>query len=59
MLSCKESARLMSQEMDRPLGFRERLSLRLHLLACYGCRNAQRQLAFIRQACQSWLGRDD
>ena len=59
MLSCKESAQLMSQGMDRSLGFRERISLGLHLLACYGCRNARRQMEFIRHACQSWISRDD
>lgn len=59
MLNCKESAQLMSQGLDRSLGLRERFSLRLHLLICNGCRNAQQQMAFIRQACQSWLKHDD
>lgn len=59
MLSCKESAELMSQGLDRSLGLRERISLRLHLLVCYGCRNARRQLEFIRRACASWLDHDD
>ena len=59
MLSCKESAQLMSQGMDRSLGLRERIMLRLHLFACYGCRNAQQQLGFIRQACSSWIKRND
>ena len=59
MLSCKESAQLMSQGMDRSLSLRERFSLRLHLLACYGCRNARQQLRFIRQACSSWTERND
>ena len=59
MLNCKESAQLMSQGMDRSLKLKERFSLRLHLLACYGCRNAWQQLRFIRHACQSWIRRDD
>ena len=55
MLSCKESARLMSQGMDSSLRLRERFGLRLHLLACYGCRNVWQQFKFIRRACSSWI----
>ena len=40
----------MSQGEDRKLAFGERLSLRLHLVICEGCRNFSRQLAFLRQA---------
>ena len=50
MLSCKESARLLSQRMDRDLAFGERLALRVHLAICKGCRNADAQFAFLRQA---------
>ena len=59
MLSCKESAQLMSQGMDRSLSLRERIGLRLHLLLCYGCRNARQQLRFIRRACSNWIERGD
>ncbi len=59
MLSCKESAELMSQDLDRALGLHERFGLQLHLLFCYGCRNVRQQLKFIRHACEFWLRRDD
>ena len=59
MLSCKQSAELMSQGMDRSLSRHERIMLRLHLLMCTGCRNARRQLEFIRRACRSWLEHSD
>jgi len=59
MLSCKESAQLISQGMDRSLSLRERIGLRLHLLMCYGCRNTRQQLKFIRHACTSWIERGD
>jgi hypothetical protein len=59
MLSCRKSAQLMSQGMDRSLGLREHIALRLHLLACHGCRNARRQLEFIRHACEAWVRHDD
>jgi hypothetical protein len=50
MLSCKEAAQLVSQGMDRRLGFWERAGLRLHLLICDGCTNFSRQMAFLRRA---------
>jgi hypothetical protein len=49
-LSCRESARLLSQREDRALGFGERVALRTHLAICQGCHNFSRQLAFLRQA---------
>jgi hypothetical protein len=50
MLSCKESARLLSQRMDRKLAFGERVALRVHLAICRGCRNAGAQFEFLREA---------
>jgi hypothetical protein len=50
MLSCKEASRLVSQGLDRRLGFAERLALRLHLLICDGCTNFSKQVAFLRKA---------
>lgn len=50
MLSCKEVTRLLSQGEDRPLSFRERVKLRLHLMVCTACTRFSRQLAFMRQA---------
>ncbi len=38
MLTCKHTTRLLSEALDRPLGRRERLALRLHLVFCRGCR---------------------
>ena len=50
MLSCKESARLLSQGMDRELAFGERVALRVHLAICDGCTNFREQVAFLREA---------
>ena len=59
MLNCKQTAELMTQAMDRPLGLGERIGLWVHLLVCGGCRNAWKQFEFIRDACVSWVRRDD
>lgn len=49
-LSCRESARLLSQRQDRAFSFGERTALRAHLMICRGCRHVDDQLAFLRQA---------
>jgi predicted anti-sigma-YlaC factor YlaD len=50
MLSCKQAARLVSQGLDRELGFTERVRLRVHLAICDGCTNFSNQVAFVRKA---------
>ena len=50
MLSCKEASRLVSQGLDRKLGFGERVALRVHLAICNGCTNFKDQVAFLRKA---------
>ncbi|HUK03699.1 MAG TPA: zf-HC2 domain-containing protein [Burkholderiales bacterium] len=50
LLSCKETARLLSQGEDRKLAFGERVTLRVHLAICDGCRNVNRQFKFLRSA---------
>jgi hypothetical protein len=50
MLSCKEVTHLVSEGLDRRLGFGGRLRLRLHLAICAGCDNFNRQMGFLRRA---------
>jgi Putative zinc-finger len=50
MLTCKEATRLVSQGLDRRLGFGERMALRVHLLLCDGCTHFKKQTAFLRKA---------
>ena len=50
MLTCKDASRLVSEGLERPLGFRERWALRLHLWLCDNCRRFERQLRLLRRA---------
>jgi len=50
MINCKEATRLVSQNLDRRLGFGEWLRLRLHLRICDACANFKKQVAFLRRA---------
>ena len=49
-LVCDESSHLLSDSLDRPLTWVERLALRLHLLICRNCRRFRRQIDFIHAA---------
>ena len=49
-INCKEAARLLSQSMDAPLPFWQRVRLRLHLAVCDACSNFSRQLGLLRRA---------
>jgi hypothetical protein len=48
-MNCKDASMLVSQSMDRSLSWRERLALRVHLLACDACTRLRKQLLFLRQ----------
>ncbi len=50
MLNCRETTRLVSQGLDRRLGFAERVAVRVHLTICKGCARFARQARFLRKA---------
>jgi hypothetical protein len=50
MLTCREVTHLVSEGLDRELGFGERLALRVHFAVCRGCRTFNRQMNFLRDA---------
>ncbi len=54
MLNCKEATELCSQEMERPLGLGERLSLGAHLMMCTGCTNFRKQMKTLRLVAQTY-----
>jgi hypothetical protein len=47
MITCRQATQLASKQRDVALTWRERLSLRLHLLVCAMCRRYERQLGFL------------
>jgi len=57
MMSCREATRMMSEAAERRLGLGERLSLRLHLALCAGCRRFGRQVDVLRQAMRTFRER--
>jgi len=49
MLNCKETTRLLSDEMEHPLYASQRFALKLHLLMCRYCHNFGRHIKFLRR----------
>lgn len=49
VLTCREVTRIYSDELERPLGLRERTSVRLHRLVCTSCTHYRRQLWALRR----------
>jgi predicted anti-sigma-YlaC factor YlaD len=59
MSSCKEVTRLISEGLDRDLGFGERVTLRVHFVVCKGCRNFEAQMAQLREAMRKLASAED
>lgn len=49
-LSCAESTQLVSASIDEPLGWSERVAVRLHMCICRGCRRFREQIRFLEKA---------
>jgi len=49
MISCKEAGQLSLHREERPLGMKQALQLRIHLLICRFCRAFVRQSRWINQ----------
>lgn len=58
MLNCHDATRLLSQEQDKKLPITQRYALKLHLLACSGCRAFRHQLDDLRNITQAYTRRD-
>ncbi len=50
MPSCKDVSFVVSESLDRKLSWRERLSLKTHLLMCKACQRMARQMELLRAA---------
>jgi len=50
MLTCKQTAQLVSLSYDKRLSWPEQLGVRIHLLFCDACRHFTRHMRFLREA---------
>ena len=54
MLNCREATRLLSEAQEHPLTLPERLSLKMHVMMCSGCRNFGQQMHVLRQITRAY-----
>lgn len=52
MLTCKQASKLISQSLDHPLSWSERMQLKLHLFICGACNRFNQQLHLLRSLLQ-------
>lgn len=52
MLNCKDYAQLVSEGLDRPLLWRDRVSMTMHRLMCPPCNLIKKQIDSLRKACR-------
>lgn len=50
MRSCKDFSELMSVELDQELTWKDRWSLKTHLMMCRSCARLSKQLRFLHEA---------
>lgn len=48
MMNCQQATRLMSDAQERPLSFKERAALKMHVAMCSGCSNFLQQMGTLR-----------
>jgi predicted anti-sigma-YlaC factor YlaD len=52
MLSCRKATELMSMQVEKKLPANKKLSLVFHVSMCKACRNFQKQMQILHEACQ-------
>lgn len=57
MLNCHDATRLMSESQERPLTLAERMTLKLHVSMCSGCRNFKDQMGTLRLMAHNYAKR--
>lgn len=58
MHSCKRVAELLSQSLDEPLGWFDRVRMRIHLSMCDNCSNVEQQLLGVEALTRELFGDD-
>ncbi|MDO8319921.1 zf-HC2 domain-containing protein [Rhodoferax sp.] len=54
MMNCKQATRLISESQDRTLTLAEKMSLKVHVMMCSGCKNFSLQVPFLSKAMKAY-----
>jgi hypothetical protein len=52
--TCQQAARIMLSAEDKPLNWRDKVALRIHLWMCKNCPRFNHQLHVMRHALSDW-----
>lgn len=50
MLTCKQASQIISQSLDKPLSWSDRMRLKFHLLICNACNRFNQQMRLLNIA---------
>lgn len=53
MITCKQASQIISQSLDNPLSWSDRMKVKFHLFICDACTRFNRQLHLISNALKS------
>lgn len=53
-MNCQQATRLISESQERSLSLPERMSLKLHVMMCSGCKNFSLQVPFLSKAMRAY-----
>lgn len=59
MMNCQQATKLISESQDRALSFPEKMSLKVHVMICFGCKNFSLQVPFLSKAMKAYANRED
>lgn len=59
MLNCQQVTKLYSASQERTLTLQERMSLKVHVMMCSGCRNFGKQMLTLRQVARAYAQGED
>jgi len=54
MMNCQQATRLISESQERALSLSEKVSLKVHVMMCSGCKNFSLQVPFLSQAMKAY-----
>lgn len=59
MMNCLEATRLISESQERPLSVPEKVTLKMHVMMCSGCKNFSLQVPFLGKAMRAYAQWED
>jgi len=54
MMNCQQATRLISDSQEHELPWSKKMSLKVHLMMCSGCKNFSLQIPFLSQTMKAY-----